>query len=99
MHRNTFITIKLKQFLLPSLFCLFTISLLLFSNSNIHACKSGLNLWINNVVPSLLPFFIATELLTYTDIPGYLGKFFSKIMRPLFNVPGERGFCINNGYY
>lgn len=47
-----------------------------------------MKIWVNNVIPSLFPFFIATELLSYTDVCDKLGKIFSKIMKPLFNVPG-----------
>ena len=49
-------------------------------------------MWANSVVPSLLPFFIATELLGYTNIIPMFGKLLNKFMRPLFNVPGEGAF-------
>lgn len=59
--------------------------------------KNGLNLWITSVVPALLPFFIACELLTHTDIINLLGKKLNKIMRPIFNVPGEGAFPLIMG--
>ncbi len=52
----------------------------------------GLLLWANNVVPSLFPFFVATEILGYTNVVSILGRYLNKIMRPLFNVPGEGAF-------
>lgn len=77
-----------KKNILPLLFCLFPIFLILFSKSNLLAAKSGLTLWVNNVLPSLLPFFIATELLGYTNAVYKIGKLLTPIMRPVFNVPG-----------
>jgi len=49
--------------------------------------KLGLALWADSVLPALLPFFIATELLCYTNIIPFLGKVLNKFMRPIFNVP------------
>lgn len=92
-----FIVIKLKNLFFPILFVLFTTCLLLFSNSNLQAAKAGLQLWANSVLPSLLPFFIATELLSYTNVISFLGKFFGKFMRPLFGVPGEGSFAFIMG--
>ena len=59
--------------------------------------KNGILLWATSVVPSLLPFFIATEILNYTNIVSFLGRFLNKFMRPLFNVPGEGSFALIMG--
>lgn len=80
--------ISLKRNILPIMFLLFIILLLVFSNSNIVATKSGLKLWANSVVPSLFPFLVATELLSYTNIVSFIGRKLDKFMRPIFNVPG-----------
>lgn len=92
MHRVKFIMFKIKQLFIPFCICLFTILLLLFSKDNLSSARSGLSLWASSVVPSLLPFFIATELLGYTNVVSYLGKLLNKFMRPVFNVPGEGAF-------
>ena len=68
--------VKLKRNLLPLLFLAFTLGLLSFSNSNLPAVKSGLLLWANSVVPSLFPFFVATELLMHTNFVTLLRKSF-----------------------
>lgn len=88
---------KFKKYIIPTMFALFTISLIIFSGSNIMAVKSGLNLWINNIIPSLFPFFIAVELLNYTFLPKLVGKCFEKIMRPLFSVPGIGAYALFMG--
>lgn len=97
MKRNNFFVFSIKKNLLPAIFCLFTISLVVFSNSNLKATKDGLVLFANSVVPSLLPFFIATELLSYTNIVSFLGKHLGKIMKPIFNVPGEGAYAFIMG--
>lgn len=89
--------ISLKRNIIPIGIFLFTICLIIFSKSNIQAVKNSLNIWINNVVPSLFPFFIATELLNYTNIPKTIGNMFNKIMRPLFNVPGIGAYALFMG--
>ena len=92
MYKIRIITFKIKKMFIPACICLFTLFLLIFSNANLSAAKAGLILWANSVVPSLLPFFIATELLGYTNIVSVLGRFLNRFMRPLFNVPGEGAF-------
>ena len=89
--------VNLKHYILPFVFLLFTICLLVFSSSNLTAAKKGLNLWANSVVPSLFPFFVATELLSRTEVPYFLGKLLGRIMRPLFNVSGEGSFALIMG--
>lgn len=83
-----FYTINFKKNFLSILLCLFILCLLLFSKSNISAAKNGLSLWVNSVVPSLFPFFIAIELLNHTNVAHILGKLLNRFMKPIFNVPG-----------
>ena len=92
MYKIKFLVFNIKKIFIPLCICLFTIFLLIFSNANLSSAKAGLALWANSVVPSLLPFFIATELLGYTNIISLLGKLLNKFMKPLFNVPGEGAF-------
>ena len=89
--------VKLKNFILPFILVFFTICLVVFSNSNLKAAKNGLVLWANSVVPSLFPFFVATELLSYTNFTYYLGKLLNKFMKPLFNIRGEGSFAFIMG--
>ncbi len=79
------------------LFCLFSICLVVFSQANLTAAKNGLILWATAAIPSLFPFFVATELLSHTNIISTFGKYFNIIMRPLFDVPGEASFAFLMG--
>ena len=92
MIKPKFIILKIKVLLIPFCILLFTLLLLAFSHSNFEATKAGLYLWAISVVPSLLPFFIATELLGYTNIISFLGRLLDKFMKPIFNVPGISAF-------
>lgn len=91
------IFIILKKNILTIIFLFFLIFLVVFSNNNLAAAGNGLALWSKCVVPSLFPFFIATELLNYTNFSNLLGKLLHKIMRPLFNVPGEGAYAFIMG--
>lgn len=88
---------RIRQFLLPFLLILFTGSLIIFSTNNLSAAKSGLVLWANSIVPSLFPFFVATELLSHTNFTYFLGKILNRIMKPVFNVRGEGCFAFVMG--
>ena len=95
--KANFYVIKIKRNILPLIFLIFTMCLLIFSNTNLPAVKSGLTLWATSVVPSLFPFFVATEMLMHTKVIYFFGKFLNKIMRPLFNVSGEGSFAFIMG--
>lgn len=97
MKSTNFFVVKVKNAILPGIFCLFILFMILFSKTNLASAKSGLSLWANSVVPSLLPFFIATELLSHTYVVPLLGRALNGIMRPLFNVPGEGAFAFIMG--
>ena len=89
--------ISVKNNIIPIGLLIFIICLVIFSNNNLVATKNGILLWANNIVPSLLPFFIASELLSYTDIIKKIGKILEPIMKPIFNIPGIGSFALIMG--
>lgn len=95
--KSNFLVIKLKRNILPLIFVCFTFCLLIFSRSTLPAVKSGLTLWATSVVPSLFPFFVATELLMHTNVVYQLGNILNPIMKPLFNIRGEGSFAFIMG--
>jgi len=92
-----FIVISIKKYFFTGLFLLFTLSLILFSETNLESAKNGLILWSSSVVPTLFPFFVATELLCKTNLIQILGKSLNKFMKPVFNVPGESAIALIMG--
>ncbi|HIT71117.1 MAG TPA: sporulation integral membrane protein YlbJ [Candidatus Scatovivens faecipullorum] len=90
----SFLVINLKKYFFTIIFFLFMITLLIFSNNNLIAAQNGLALWAKNVLPTLFPFFVATELLCQTNFTYILGKLLNKLIKPIFNLPGESVIAI-----
>ena len=97
MKKNHIYIFKIKQLILPFILIFFTGCLVIFSSSNLSAAKNGLVLWANSIVPSLFPFFVATELLSHTNFAYYLGNVINRFMKPIFNVRGEGSFAFIMG--
>lgn len=97
MKTNHIYIVKIKQLILPLILIAFTGCLIIFSSSNLSAAKSGLVLWSNSIVPSLFPFFVATELLSHTNFAYYLGRILNRFMKPVFNIRGEGCFAFIMG--
>lgn len=87
----------IKRIFFTIMLLFFIISLILFSSSNLQAAQNGLILWATSVVPSLFPFFVATELLALTNALQILSSIFNKFMKPIFNINGEGAFAIIMG--
>ncbi|QQK80624.1 sporulation integral membrane protein YlbJ [Salicibibacter cibi] len=67
-------------------------SLMVFPQASFDASLRGLSIWWDVVFPSLLPFFIISDLLIGFGVVSFLGAFMEPFMRPLFKVPGTGGF-------
>ncbi len=76
---------------------LLTLSLVLFPDVALEAAKDGMNLFLNVVFPSLLPFFILSEIMLGLGVVHFIGVLFEPLMRPLFNVPGAGAFVLSMG--
>lgn len=81
---------------------IFTLSVIINPRESFNAALDGLQTWFNIVCPSLLPFFIGSELLVNFGIVNFLGILLEPVMRPIFNVPGCGSFpfvmSITSGY-
>ncbi len=74
------------------------ICIVCFSSSTFEVAQNALKLWANNVIPSLLPFFICIDLLKATPFVDIISKLLTPIMRPLFGVPGAGAFALSMGW-
>lgn len=92
--RTNFFVISLKKYFITLLCLFFMISLILFSETNLESAQKGLLLWANSVVPTLFPFFVATEILCSTNIIYLAGKYLKKFVKKIFNVPGEGSIAL-----
>lgn len=50
------------------------------------AIGDGLNIWVNNLIPALFPFFIISDILINYNITSYIPVVFKKMGRKLFNI-------------
>lgn len=74
-----------------------TLALIAFSEDGFAAAVSGLKLFFEIVLPSLLPFFILSEVLLALGVVHFLGEWLEPVMRPVFNVPGVGSFVFSMG--
>lgn len=75
------------------------ISMLLAPTAALAAAVRAMNSWWANVVPSLLPFFICTEVLKSLGLINALGIWLTPIMRPLFHLPGAAALPLILGFF
>jgi len=80
-----------KTFFLALVSILFATVLMLFPKESLEASVRGMQIWWDVVFPSLLPFFIVSELLIGFGVITFIGSLFEPIMRPFFRVPGIGG--------
>lgn len=71
-------------------FALTCICIFLLTNPQvaISACKDGLQLCANVIVPSLFPFFVLSGLIVNLGMVRYLDRLFTPVMRPVFSLSG-----------
>ncbi|MDD4168852.1 MAG: sporulation integral membrane protein YlbJ [Desulfotomaculaceae bacterium] len=77
---------------------LFVISMMFQPSIAFEGAVMGLKTWWNIVFPSLLPFFIASEMLMSFGVVHFMGVLLEPVMRPLFNIPGTGSFVMAVGY-
>lgn len=82
----------IKTFLLAAGAALLAGSLIKFPQQALDASIRGVDMWWEIVFPSLLPFFIISELLISFGVVAFIGVLLEPLMRPLFKVPGVGGF-------
>jgi len=76
---------------------LFNVFLLIFPQIVLTASREGLLLWFNNVLPTLLPFIIATNMLISLGFAEFMSDLLSPAMRKIFGLPGAAGFGLVAG--
>ncbi|MBN8250197.1 sporulation integral membrane protein YlbJ [Priestia flexa] len=87
----------LKTIVLGGTALTLTFALLTYPKEALEASVRGLNTWWKVVFPSLLPFFILSELLIGFGVVRFIGSILEPLMRPLFRVPGVGGFALAMG--
>jgi len=88
---------QLFSLTLSILVVLFTIALVIYPKQGLESAMDGLKIFWDVVFPSLLPFFILSELLLGLGVVSALGVLLEPLMRPLFSVPGVGAFALSMG--
>jgi sporulation integral membrane protein YlbJ len=83
---------KLKTIFFAVFIAGLTIAIILNPKESLEASIRGLTIWWEVVFPSLLPFFIVSELLIGFGVVRFIGVLLEPLMRPIFRVPGVGGF-------
>ena len=76
----------------------FIVTLLVFPLETVTAAKDAIRLCLDVVIPSLFPFLVCSHLLLSLGITGWLSRFASPLMRPLFGVPGSGALAVMLGF-
>lgn len=84
---------KPRIYFLPVVSITLILALLIDPSQSITAAKTGLLLWFNTVLPSLLPFITGSNILMASGSVYFFEKVFTPIMEPLFKVPGCCAFA------
>ncbi len=87
VKKNHFITLIIFIILVT-----LTATIIIYPDVAFKGSTRGLEMWWGIVFPSLLPFFILSELLICFGIVQFIGVFLEPVMRPLFRVPGVGAF-------
>lgn len=90
---------NLSYYIIPLLVALFNILIIITPNIVISSAKEGLLLWFNNILPSILPFLIGTNLLIHLGFIDFLGTLLEPFMKKIFNVSGSGAFALVLGMF
>lgn len=66
-----------------------TAAMLIMPSKTMAAAENALVLCANAVIPSVFPFIFCANMFISLGAAGLAGRYLSKIMRPLFNIPGS----------
>ncbi len=72
--------------------------MLCFPKETLSGASDGLLLWFQIVLPTLLPFFILTNLLIHTNSIVYISYVCSPLLQRLFSVSANGSFAVLAGF-
>ncbi|HBI93780.1 MAG TPA: sporulation integral membrane protein YlbJ [Terrisporobacter glycolicus] len=81
---------KLTKYFLPKVIVLLLIiGIIIFPNDSIEAAKNGIHIWVNILMPSLLPFIIGANLIVSLRVVDIIGAIINPITQLVFNISGK----------
>jgi len=85
---------KLSTILLIVFILFMGFEMLTESKSILESMNFSFQIWIDNIFPSLFPFFVLSELLINFGFVDFLGEILNPLMHKLFKSKGEAGFAL-----
>ncbi len=79
---------KWSKHVLPAMVLVFLLLNILYPAQAVAGAKHGLSIFLQSVLPALLPFFAVTTMLVRTGLAHRIARLLSPLMRPLFRLPG-----------
>lgn len=92
-------SVSFRPLLLKGGLLLFLCLLLLFPETCLSGAKSGLLLWFQQVLPSLLPFLILSTLFLSTGLSDLLARRLSPLLSPIFRCSPSGCYAIVIGLF
>lgn len=93
---------KYSNFIIIIITIFFTIEFLINRILVFDAIFLSLNIWVNNIIPALFPFFIISDILISYNFVNYLPKWFISLFKYLFHIKKEAVLvfflCIISGF-
>lgn len=85
---------KATSLLVIFLLIIITFLLMLYSSSVMDTVSFSISIWKDNLLPSLFPFFVISELLINYGFVDLLGEALKGLMNKVFGLPGDASFVI-----
>ena len=82
----------MKKILVIVIIFVMTILFLVYPENCLQSAKAGLDIWLGAVLPSLLPFMVASFVLLETGVVRFIAHLFAPATRVLFAAPGEGAY-------
>ena len=94
MTKNWLRNRKISTYSMAFLGICLTAAIVAYPEESFRASFNGLKIWWNIVLPALLPFFIAAEIMMGLGVVHFMGTLLEPVMRPIFKVPGVGAFAL-----
>jgi len=90
---------NMRGFLTVTLLTGLFILLILDTEGVLSSGQKAVELCLNVIIPSLLPFFIVSRLIMNTGAIRIISRLSAPVVKPLFNLPGAASFPIIAGWF
>ena len=88
----------MKQRIFSAFILIFFFLMLCFPSQTLEGAKSGLLLWFQSVLPTLLPFMILSSLMIHTSAIQWISRISSPFLCRIFRVSPYASFALLTGF-